>query len=88
MKINWKVRLNNKLFWLSIVPAIVLVGQAICAVFGVDLEYSEAEEHLITIINAVFAILAMLGVVVDPTTEGLEDSEQARTYTIPKKRGM
>ncbi len=84
MKINWKVRLKNKAFWLAIIPAVILLVQQILAIFGVALELAGIEEQLVGIVGTVFAILALVGVVTDPTTEGLGDSEQALTYDKPK----
>ena len=44
-------------------------------------------EQLAAIINAAFAVLAILGIVTDPTTAGVGDSEQALTYKAPRKDG-
>ena len=38
MKINWKVRIKNKTFWVSIIPAVILLVQAVAAVFGYTLD--------------------------------------------------
>lgn len=87
MKINWTVRVKNKAFWVAIIPAVLLLAQQICALFGVNLDVAWLSEQLIAIAGTVFAILALLGVVVDPTTDGMSDSNQAMTYTKPKKEG-
>ena len=84
MKINWKVRLKNKSFWLAIIPAVILLIQQVCAIFGVSLELAGIEEQLVGIVGTVFGILALVGIVTDPTTEGLGDSEQALTYDKPR----
>lgn len=84
MKINWIVRFKNKNFWVAIIPAILLLIQQLCALFGVELKVAWLSEQLTAIVGAVFAILALLGVVNDPTTSTLSDSEQAMTYTAPK----
>lgn len=84
MKINWKVRLKNKSFWLAIIPAVILLVQQVCAIFGVTLELAGIQDQLIGIVGTVFAILALVGIVTDPTTEGLGDSQQALTYDKPK----
>lgn len=83
--INWKVRLKNKAFWLSLIPAILLLIQVVAAPFGLVLDFGELGNQLLAIVNAVFAILAILGIVTDPTTAGVGDSAQALTYTEPKK---
>ena len=83
--INWKVRLKNKEFWVSLIPAILLLIQVVAAPFGFTLDFGELGNQILAIVNAVFALLAILGIVVDPTTAGVGDSAQALTYTEPKK---
>lgn len=82
--INWKVRVRNKGFWLSAIPAALLLIQAVLACFGISWDYSQVSEELIGLANAVFAFLAIMGVVQDPTTEGMGDSVQALGYDVPK----
>lgn len=84
--INWTVRIKNKNFWLAIIPAVLLLAQAVAAVFGVTLDLSAFGEKLLAVVNAAFVVLAILGVVTDPTTRGVGDSEQALGYTEPKKK--
>ena len=83
--INWTVRFKNKSFWLSFVPAVLLLAQAVAAVFGFTLDFGELGDRLLTVVNALFAVLAILGIVTDPTTSGISDSNQALTYTKPKE---
>ena len=85
MKINWKVRIKNKNFWLTIIPAFLLLVQVVLAVFGVTIDIGEIGNKLLAVVNAAFGVLAMLGIVTDPTTEGVSDSEQAMTYDKPKE---
>lgn len=87
MKINWIARLKNKTFWLSIVPAVLLLIQTVAAVFGFRLDFGELGNQLLAVVNAAFAVLALLGIVTDPTTEGVGDSAQALTYDKPKGKG-
>lgn len=84
--INWKVRIRNKSFWLAFIPATLLLVQAVLACFGVTWDYSQVSEELLGVVNSLFAVLAILGVVADPTTEGIGDSEQALTYDEPKAK--
>ena len=86
MKVNWLVRIKNKTWWLTLVPAVFLLVQAIAAPFGYQWDFTVANEQVAAIVNAVFAVLAILGVVVDPTTAGVGDSEQALGYEKPKAR--
>lgn len=83
--INWKVRIKNKQFWLAIIPAILLVVQAVAHVFGYNIDLGELGNNLLAVVNAVFAVLVILGIVTDPTTEGVRDSELAMTYVKPRK---
>lgn len=82
--INWKVRFANKAFWVAFVPAILLLIQVVAAVFGYTLDLGDLGNKLIAVINALFAVLVLLGVVTDPTTKGVSDSAQALTYDKPK----
>ena len=82
--INWKVRLKSKTFWLSFVPAILILAQVVAQTFGYQWQLDGLNDQIIAIINAAFVLLAILGVVVDPTTSGISDSEQALSYTEPK----
>lgn len=84
--INWKVRLKNKLFWLSMVPALLLLVQVVAGLFGFSFELEGLQAKLLDLINAVFAVLAVLGVVSDPTTEGISDSKLAMSYDEPRKK--
>lgn len=83
--INWKVRLKNKAFWIGFLPALLLLVQVAAAVFGFTLNLDWLGERLLAVVNAVFALLAILGVVTDPTTAGVSDSTQALTYNTPKE---
>lgn len=82
---NWIVRLKNKNFWLSFIPTVLLLIQAVALVFGFELNFGDLGNQLKEIVNLVFILLALLGVVTDPTTKGLGDSEQALTYKTPKE---
>lgn len=83
--INWTVRIKNKNFWLAVIPAVLLLVQTVAAVFGYSLDLGEIGNRLIAVINAVFGVLVVLGVVNDPTTAGMSDSKQARGYNFPKE---
>ncbi len=85
LKINFLVRAKNKLFWMAFIPAVFLLIQMVAAIFGFDFDLSELQGKILAAIDALFAVLVILGVVVDPTTNGIGDSTQAQTYTEPKK---
>lgn len=86
MMINWKVRILNKTFWLTVVPALALLIQTFLAVFGVKLELGETIDKLLVFINALFAVLIIVGIVNDPTTSGVSDSTRAMTYERPNNQ--
>lgn len=83
MTVNWKVRIKNKNFWLAVIPAVALVAQAVAAVFGYTIDLTTFVGKLQAVVNAVFALLVILGVVNDPTTAGLSDSKRAMSYDEP-----
>lgn len=85
LKINFLARAKNKLFWMALIPALFLLVQMVAAIFGFNFDLSELQGRVVAAVDALFAVLVILGVVVDPTTEGLGDSAQAMTYTAPKK---
>ena len=76
MNINWKVRVRNHQFWVSVIPALALVIQAVAAVFGWNLDFTSLIGKLIGVVDAAFALLVILGIVVDPTTAGVFDSRR------------
>ena len=85
MKINFLVRVKNKAFWLAVIPALALVAQAVAALFGYNIDLTTLVGKLQAVVNAVFALLVILGIVVDPTTDGVGDSNRAMSYTEPWK---
>ncbi|WP_286927370.1 MULTISPECIES: phage holin [Lysinibacillus] len=82
MKINWKVRLKHKPFLVAAFALILLLVQQIGALFGYDTTIYN--ERVTELFNTVLAFLVLVGVVVDPTTEGTNDSSQALKYDKPK----
>ena len=85
MKINWRVRMNNKLFWLALIPAVLMLIQAVCNVFGYTIELSIIESKLLDVVESAFLVLGIVGIIADPTTSGIGDSGQALTYDEPKQ---
>ena len=85
--INWKVRVRNKAFWLVLIPAVLVFIQTVAVPFGYNWDFAGLQTELVAIVNAAFVLLSILGIVNDPTTEGIvSDSELAMTYTEPKPR--
>ena len=85
--INWLVRFKNKNFWLTMIPLLILLVQLVADLFGFKIDLGETGNKIIAIVDVVFAILAVAGIVNDPTTAGLSDSRAALTYTEPKAKG-
>ena len=83
MNINWTVRLKNKAWWLAIIPALAILVQAVLSIFGISWDYTELTGKIAAVIEAVFAVLVLMGVTTDPTTQGIADSARALTYTEP-----
>ena len=81
--INWKVRVRNKQFWLSLIPALAMVVQAVVALFGFTIDLTTLTGKIVAVVDAVFVVLAILGIVVDPTTAGVGDSARAMRYEEP-----
>lgn len=86
MSVNWKVRIKSKTFWTGLVGAVGVAVMAICQAVGIDFDAEPWTQALSGIISGLFGVLALLGVVADPTTEGISDSAQAMQYEIPKPK--
>lgn len=81
MKINWKVRLKNPVFWLTVVPAVITFVYTVLGAFGIVPTVSE--DTAVNIVTALVSALTTIGVLVDPTTKGVGDSERALGYDSP-----
>ena len=62
----------------------LLLVQVVAAVFGIYFRLDALGDKLLDVVNALFAVLTILGIVADPTTAGISDSKQAMTYDQPK----
>ncbi len=82
---NWKVRIKNKIFWTAIIPAVFLLARRVLNMCGIDFDFTQIQEQILSIVESVFAILVILGILTDPTTAGVGDSNRAMTYTEPYK---
>lgn len=81
--VNLKVRMKNKAFWLALIPALLILAQVVAGIFGYKIEIEGVTNQAMAAVNALFAVLAILGIVNDPTTAGFSDSDRAMTYTQP-----
>ena len=84
--INWKVRIKNKIFWVTIIPAIFVLIQVILSIFGISMDFTELQGKVLALVDAIFVILAILGIVTDQTTAGIGDSQRALTYNAPYEK--
>ena len=80
---NIKLRLKNKTTLISLIAAVITLIYQILGLCGIVPKISD--EALLNVAGVAANILCMLGIVVDPTTKGVKDSEQAMSYTEPKK---
>ena len=86
MKINWKVRMQHKQFWVSLIALLIVLANQIAGIFNVDIKiYSE---QVTGISETILMILALMGIIVDPTTNGVSDSMRAMRYEKPKDDGL
>ena len=81
MKINWKVRFQNKVWVLAFASALVAFLYQLLSLCGVTPKI--AEDTILQLAGMLVNLLVMLGVVVDPTTAGAGDSERALHYDVP-----
>lgn len=78
MKINWRIRFKNKLWLSAFIGAIVVFAFTMCRLFGVQLPLDESD--VTRTVEAILTTLALVGVIQDPTTSGVSDSDLAMTY--------
>ena len=81
MKINWKLRFKNKVTLISIITAMVALVYQTLGIFHVAVPISQ--DIVIQWVGEVINLLVLLGIVVDSTTKGISDSEQALSYDQP-----
>lgn len=81
MKINWKLRIKNKAVLVAIILAVVAFVYQILGIVGVTPSISQSD--ITKVIGIIINLLVALGIVTDPTTEGVSDSAQAMEYIQP-----
>lgn len=81
MKINWKLRLKNKTTFAALVACIVAFVYQLLGILGITAPISE--DQVTQIVSLIINILVTLGVLVDPTTKGTQDSQNALAYNKP-----
>ena len=83
MKINWKVRFKNRVWLTSFLSLIVSFVYSILAMFDIFPTFLKSDA--IQVVDEFLMLLGLMGVLVDPTTAGLSDSERAMSYEEPWK---
>jgi phi LC3 family holin len=86
--INWKVRFQNRSWVMAFAAQLMIVAQLVLgglnALGIIDFQLSDTiQQNVLAFINAVFILLSMMGLIQDPTTKGMSDSERAKTYKKP-----
>ena len=83
MKINWKLRFQNKASLTAIIVAMIALVYQVMGLCGVTPSISESQ--IVEVAGMAINLLCLLGILVDPTTDGVGDSTQALDYSVPKK---
>lgn len=86
MNINWKVRLKSGPFWLGIASAVIMAVFYILDLCGIAPQITG--NQIIEAVRLVLTIPAAIGIISDPTTKGVQDSQLAMSYTTPKDDGV
>lgn len=81
MQVNWSVRFKNKVWLTTFITFIVSTVYNLLAAF--DVAPAVTQDSVLQVVSAVLQVLSMLGVIIDPTTKGVSDSDRAMTYTKP-----
>ena len=81
MKLNWKVRFRNKT-WLFMFLSLI-IGFVFNMLKCFDIYPAITENQIVNIVNQVLTFLGLVGVLVDPTTAGIGDSDRAMSYVEP-----
>lgn len=80
--INWKVRLQSGPFWMGVASAVIMAVFYILDLCGVAPEITGSQ--IVDAVRLILTIPAAIGIITDPTTKGVQDSQLAMTYTTPK----
>ena len=85
MKINWKVRFKNKVWLGSFLSLVIGFIYSLLALF--DVFPAVTQSLVVQLLNQVLTFLGLIGVIVDPTTAGIGDSDRAMGYEEPYRDG-
>ncbi|MCM3585996.1 phage holin [Mesobacillus maritimus] len=87
-RINWKVRLKNRIWVLAFLSQILVVGQLVFQGLGAigitQFQLTQQiQAEILGLVNSIFIVLSILGLIQDPTTRGYADSQRAKAYRKP-----
>ena len=85
MKVNWKVRFKNRIWLSSVICTVISFAYNILGML--DIFPAVTQNSIVQIVNEVLLFLSLIGVIADPTTEGLSDSKRAMSYEEPWSDG-
>ena len=83
MKINWKLRLKNKTTLSTLIAMIAAIVYQVLGWFGIIPKVPITE--VLNAVSILLEALALLGIIVDPTTKGVNDSDRAMSYETPSE---
>ncbi|WP_281671997.1 phage holin [Pseudoramibacter alactolyticus] len=84
MKINLKLRLKNKVILVAIITNLVHIVYKLIDIIQLLLSHNFVPQDMVMdVVQLVIGVFVLLGIVVDPTTKGIKDSDQAMTYEKP-----
>lgn len=85
MKINWKIRFRSQKFWLFLIGFVGTLATAILPRMGIAIDINGWESWLDDVVTIIFLGLTGLGIVVDPTTPKISDSDRVKSYSVKSK---
>lgn len=71
--IDWESRKGNKMFWLALLSALIILSESILKPFGISFDFAGFEANIASIIEALFGVLIVVGVVMNPQEPGVTD---------------
>ena len=84
--INWKVRFKHKGFLMALIALVLGFVYQLASLLGFSLPI--AQEQAMQAVGLLLTVLTGLGVVIDPTTKGINDSANAMSYETPRERSI
>lgn len=79
-------RKDNKYFWIGLVSVVLVMIQEFLKILGISTNFNLLDVNIVNFINALFAVLAFIGVVINPTTPGLTDSDNKQPEVNPDEK--